>query len=497
MGHPLSRFEQNELLTVTVIDGEISLKDQMKEYTDRGSDLAEYSYLDFFLETYNGLPYVSSKNSNRASARSEYITGSGRGKNCRVIRADGHETLPLFIGKWFPRRDSADERELYCAFMLALLLPWRDIRDIHIDDETFDDTFRRLEESANKRTKDIIKNANFFYECSDGAAKRKEQNGKGRPIIEIEDAIHDEDITSAVVHLGPQHVFTQQDVETALLRQFSQDERLYGAVGMTIANEVGFFKDDVDSVPIKEIAIPATREEGIQFLEWEATVRQIRKGDGICQQFVDGIPEDGVNTDDTGGYVTEAESPRVDAMNGGKSDTSAHLEFLNKEQLRAHDIVSRHLHAHLDGRKPGQLLMIVTGPGGTGKSTMLEAISKTFELEGASHLLYKSAMSGVAASLIGGTTLHWWGGLPVMSTPQKDDWSEGTSKDVKERRLRNMELSQWLTIDEASMMTTDVLTISSQASFFQKSMIGGLGTMTNDVLNFRFFLAGSRASKDW
>ena len=155
-------------------------------------------------------------------------------------------------------------------------------------------------------------------------------------------------------------------------------------------------------------------------------------------------------------------------MSGGKSDTSAHLEFLNKEQLRAHDIVSKHLQAHLDGRKPGQLLMIVTGPGGTGKSTMLEAISKTFELQSASHLLYKSAMSGVAASLIGGTTLHWWGGLPVMSTPQKDDWSEGISKEVKERRSRNMESCQWLTIDEASMMTNDILTISSQAGIFKR-----------------------------
>jgi ABC-type branched-subunit amino acid transport system ATPase component len=61
------------------------------------------------------------------------------------------------------------------------------------------------------------------------------------------------------------------------------------------------------------------------------------------------------------------------------------------------------------------MLMIVIGAGGTGKSTLLNTITTTFEKLNAQHLLKKTAMSGVAASLVGGTTLHWLAGLPASS----------------------------------------------------------------------------------
>jgi phage/plasmid-associated DNA primase len=55
------------------------------------------------------------------------------------------------------------------------------------------------------------------------------------------------------------------------------------------------------------------------------------------------------------------------------------LSHLNKEQHRAHNIIENHLLAHLDGRKPPQLLMLILGQGGTGKSTLIRAITKTFD----------------------------------------------------------------------------------------------------------------------
>jgi hypothetical protein len=94
-----------------------------------------------------------------------------------------------------------------------------------------------------------------------------------------------------------------------------------------------------------------------------------------------------------------------------------------------HRIITNHLQDYLSHKNPPQRLLIVHGQGGTGKSELLNAISKMFNDLGASHLLAKMAMSGVAASIIGGQTLHSWAALPI-TTPQTDKWITHPSKEV-------------------------------------------------------------------
>ena len=108
--------------------------------------------------------------------------------------------------------------------------------------------------------------------------------------------------------------------------------------------------------------------------------------------------------------------------------------------------------------------MLVTGEGGSGKSTLLNAITSTFKTRGVSHLLAKTAMSGVAASLVGGSTLHWFVGLPSRSIPQSDIWPDNANKKIKERRKNNLCGLEWLAIDEAGMCTLDLLTLLSQVA---------------------------------
>lgn len=102
------------------------------------------------------------------------------------------------------------------------------------------------------------------------------------------------------------------------------------------------------------------------------------------------------------------------------------------------------------------------GQGGTGKSTLLNAITTTFNNLDAPQLLAKTAMSGVAASLIGGTTLHWFGGLPVRGIPQSDTYPDTASKLIQDRRNNNILPPLWLAIDEIGMCTHDQLTLLSQ-----------------------------------
>jgi len=114
------------------------------------------------------------------------------------------------------------------------------------------------------------------------------------------------------------------------------------------------------------------------------------------------------------------------------TDDFTHINILNTEQCLAHDIVSNHLKAHLDARKPKQLLMIVMGQGGISKLTLLNALTTTFDKYNSWHLLGKTAMSGIAESLIGRTMLHWYGGLPPQMNPQSDIWPEKSLKYIKD-----------------------------------------------------------------
>jgi len=87
----------------------------------------------------------------------------------------------------------------------------------------------------------------------------------------------------------------------------------------------------------------------------------------------------------------------------------------------------------LTGRSPPQLLVNIIGQGGTGKSTLLNAINIDFRSSKRISSFKKDSTTGVAASLIGGTTLHWFAGLPPQTMPQSDVWPDNSSKAIKDR----------------------------------------------------------------
>ncbi|KZT50436.1 hypothetical protein CALCODRAFT_425069, partial [Calocera cornea HHB12733] len=59
------------------------------------------------------------------------------------------------------------------------------------------------------------------------------------------------------------------------------------------------------------------------------------------------------------------------------------------------------------------LLMVLYGEGGTGKSRVIQTITKRFRQMNLQHILIKAAYTGIAASLIDGFTLHHIAMIPV------------------------------------------------------------------------------------
>jgi hypothetical protein len=120
---------------------------------------------------------------------------------------------------------------------------------------------------------------------------------------------------------------------------------------------------------------------------------------------------------------------------------------LNTEQARAFKIVAEH---SVDSTAP-PLRMYLGGPGGTGKSRVIDALQAFFKLRGQHRRLRLSSYTGVAARNISGMTLH--------SALGMGQHSENKAKSG--RALRDL-MSMWdgvdyLFIDEVSMVGCKLL----------------------------------------
>ncbi|KAF7305863.1 ATP-dependent DNA helicase [Mycena chlorophos] len=163
-------------------DGRFVLKDQLRQYQDRGHALDSMSFYDFFSQTYHGKmledPATDAPTRGRPrSLRVPYLPELGRA-GCRVIRGAQHEVNLHFIGRWFPRADDPNT-EYYSAQMLLLLFPWRTLHDLKNNYPTFHEALDKFKaQQASARDLRVLDNIQYFYQCSDRAGDRRQEDGQ-------------------------------------------------------------------------------------------------------------------------------------------------------------------------------------------------------------------------------------------------------------------------------------------------------------------------------
>jgi hypothetical protein len=153
---------------------------------------------------------------------------------------------------------------------------------------------------------------------------------------------------------------------------------------------------------------------------------------------------------------------------------ASEFEELNDDQRRAYSIVDWHLKETIGGKEPPQLLMLIPGEGGVGKTKLIQTMSRHFEREEADHWLVKGAYTGIAASLIDGKTLHVLGGIPVKGRKQ----SAQTLKKLREF----WRTKRYLIIDEVSMLSRCFFArfsriISTAMEVMNEQIFGGLNVI--------------------
>lgn len=116
--------------------------------------------------------------------------------------------------------------------------------------------------------------------------------------------------------------------------------------------------------------------------------------------------------------------------------------------------------------------IFITGPGGCGKSFLISHIKDYCEQQGIN--IAVTALTGCAASLIGGQTIHGWGGIGLGKEPAQTIVSKlHTRPDC----LRRWKTTQALIIDEVSMMSAELfnkLHIIAQLVRKSEQFFGGI-----------------------
>lgn len=404
--------------------------------------------------------------------------------HCIRIVPDSRKSIPVPIGPSIPRRDRPDVRERYCRLMVILFEPWKDPRSLRKYGESWEAAFVRLRVSWSPSVHRMLENMQLLHECRDSRndhfANRRNRAANRVDVVQtrwLEGAeaecddpeLCGEELTANLIeHLqsisaSTSRIQSQVDslardcldrMDTAGLMDFSDAPQL-----MSFSDPDECFSEDVSNIQdalqkeadwkqayrdIKTSArqrlnpvrrdIPQDLSDAphvaTETMGHHGTEPYIRSHDSDCTAVVDGRPSTGPS------------HSTVDEM------TVEHLirEFaLNREQEAAFRLTCNRA---TNARLP-QLRMYIGGPGGTGKSRVVQAISTFFQQRGELRRIRLAAYTGVAASNVGGVTLH-------SALMLNQDWSKRGAR-MRQELAELWDGVDFLVIDEVSMIGCEML----------------------------------------
>jgi hypothetical protein len=419
----------NELVELTIDkNGRIAARTNVTDYKLRGVELESFSFYAFMRDTYDeaitkhsnsGEPEENDsqrpKRGRPRNIRSSYLPDHPKAQQYqRVMRTPGHNTIPNFVGQWLPRNDIPETRDFYCANALALLKPWRDVTDLKGINQTWREAFDIWSQQAPKEEMDILDNFQYYYN-SEKSANEKCQNNytqddepaqqmkKRRTTFEQEMEIA-QDLPEESIP------YSEAEVNAMLESDNLKDrEKLHGLEAVRIGQLSRLFEnDDSTWTTVAQDGYSASGGDLLELERWKRKMEQQvtvttendpQPSKSAEVQTIEGVAEDIARVEYLESFSTEFAPPQPELE-------PQDVEKLLTDQKRAYEIVEWHLKETLKGHRPPQLLKQIQGEGGTGKSTVIQTITELFANLGASHLLMKCAYTGIAASIVGGSTLH-------------------------------------------------------------------------------------------
>jgi hypothetical protein len=379
------------------------------------------------------------------------------------MRTTGHNNLPNFIGRFFPQRDEQETYSFYCASMLLLLKPWRNIEtDLKLPTQSWESAFDDFISSNNRKYQGILSGIQYFHNCETSAKEQREEEfrlenengGQGRDNDE-DDFEADEE----TVGVG-EEVLTEEGLEHLIKMNVSPREYIHARLAVEIAKQSHIFPEDSSQWDVGNTKVAsASGEDLLRLLRW----KQQMKGDVLEQN----VTHNEKDIEDTSASVTRSPtSTSIDKATNlvtiddddPNSETAlppVEISQLTADQTRAYSIMNWHLDQTLLGKPQRPLRMIMYGEGGTGKSRVIQTVTEAFLRKGVPYLLVKAAYTGIAASLVKGKTTHFVGQISFNSAAIMSDETKAKLREI----WRN---ASYMIIDEYSMLSKTFLAQLSQ-----------------------------------
>jgi hypothetical protein len=462
---------QNDLIPTDLGDSSIirirntvSIVALFDDYAHRGPSLGNmclYDYCSLVYRSYDagGIPFDE---------------GHPLQKSCRQFVRKEKEAIPTLLGRLlFLRPDSDDEsvRSDYFCLLSGLFLPWsREQPPVKPVGDSWEVFFAGKRDSLSPRLLRNIDNLALLHKSKEEAhidqLQLLAQYGKEGDMMvgdggfdthfELlggdDDPEMDTDMTRSLA-------LVQSSLEGSLE---SLDDYVREAMDANFEN--GYFQEslDVPSSPDAPNFDSSPPSDGIRFevVDPGAVRSLLRKAQLLDEEAFQGPPAADVEPDV---YLTN-------------SDINSVIdEFtLNPEQARAFRIICNHALEHYSPQEP-QLLMGVLGAGGTGKSTLIEAIRVWFKRNNRAKELIVTATTGSAAVKIGGTTVHAAVSIPI----EKSDGKKVGK--LKENQIKVWQEARYMIIDEVSMLDCKVMeslhTQLAKAKSKPEVMFGGVNIL--------------------
>ena len=381
-----------------------------------------------------------------------------RGVHC--VREDA-SIVACLMGGSLPRRDVGDQ-EFYCATMLTLFKPWRTGLDLKQYETSWKAAFASFEFTA--RQLQLMDNMNTQYECLDArddySAMLQAQAGgvSFSHLADAEEATLEGDkdrmIDDLCDHEDDYRLVPSGYRSRAMLTKIEEIRKRM--------SDAGWSSQPKDIDPCQYPNGVGINVSGRQSRNWSTVLNSCREKAIACQNIPDDQPasdemqhaDPGVDVEFVPNTVRIVDKAYLDkAYRPSTKVASVQTQIvtelgLNPAQARAFCIASNHV---ASSRKE-QLRMYVTGMAGTGKTTVLKALKRFFELQKQSQRFAVVAPTGSAASIIGGSTYHSINEFQTSDNPT----AVGRAKE----RLKAVD---YIFLDEVSMISCrDLYRISAK-----------------------------------
>jgi len=405
----------------------------------------------------------------------------------QMHRKRGTERIVILCGKGIPKKNDIENAERYALCILLLFKPWETVYDLLECYSSWIEAYQAFQPSLSPRIQSIIDNIDLLHRCSEETALDRElrQNARNNPSLakarriersvagydaEEEQALFDDcDNYHDMENTDPQHRPTfdpalivrsglrdlnMVDETTSHLRirgRFPDDSTKISSNPTTTIINHGWMDVDISNVR-------ASDDHDEELLkDWKNTIVS-RKA---AQQTNDNIDvqnsvslsaylePQAIDNEQTTTFNADTIVEDIDPLNDLAID-------LNEEQKKAYFLVCNHRQRNqvTNEYRPSQLLLYLSGAGGTGKTKVIQSIVNYFERTSQRNTLVVLAPTGVAAASICGRTIHSACGFGFGEDDKKTNFPTG---DLLRRQQEIWAKIEYVIIDEISMIGQKLL----------------------------------------